>query len=49
MGERLILRGDEELEEVRWDEVSTSEAFVGGDDANGDDFCGEVSLAFENW
>ena len=42
------MRGDEELEEVRWDEVSTSEALVGGDEASGDDFCGEVPLVFVN-
>ena len=36
---------EEEEDEVRFpEEFSASEALVGGDDANGEDFCGEVSL-----
>lgn len=43
----------DEDDEVRSpEELSTSDALVGGDDARGEDFCGEVSLVLveeEEW
>lgn len=51
IGERLILRVEawgagEAEDEVRPDELSNSEALVGGEEARGDDLWGELPLLF---